>query len=114
MFVPSTAGNPKNFIRNVVAPGAFKVLDCVYNPDREKKFNGYTLKTQPKVMLKNYRLKPSMGINYYMLSDLVASDFFISKDYGSQENIIGVLSIHFSISGSPDFLCEAGRNYYKY
>ena len=110
MGVPSTAGNPKNFIRNVEAPGVFKVLDCVYNPDREE-FNGYTLKTQPKVITaQKLPIKTEYGY-YYMLSDIVASDFFISKDYGSQENIIGVLS-KLNVGGDYIFQYQAPQTFY--
>ncbi len=114
MGVPSTAGRPTEFRRNVVADGTsntpFNVLDSSYNPDRQE-FNGYTLKTEPSFLTaKKLPIKTEYGY-YYMLSDLVASDFFISKDYGSQENIIGVLS-KLNVGGDYIFQYQAPQTFY--
>jgi len=114
MGVPSTAGRPTEFRRNIVTDGTdktkFNVLDSSYNPDRQE-FNGYTLKTEPEfITAKKLPIKTEYGY-YYMLSDLVDSDFFISKDYGSQENIIGVLS-KLNVGGDYIFQYQAPQTFY--
>ena len=114
MGVASTAGRPTGFRRNIVTttanPQKFDVLSSSYNPDRQE-FNAYTLESDTETLTAaNLPIKSEFGY-YYMLSDIVDTNFYISNQYGSSENIIGVLS-KLNVGGDYIYQYQAPQTFY--
>ena len=112
----STAGRPISFRRNApydpTQPTAtkFSEVSSTYNPDRQE-FNAYTLKTDTSLLTaSSLPIKTEYGY-YYMMSNIVESDFFISNGYGSSENIIGILS-KLNVGGDYIFQYQAPQTFY--
>ena len=110
MGMASTAGRPTGFRRNVINGSKFDVLSSSYNPDRQE-FNAYTLESDTDTLTAdNLPIKSEFGY-YYMLSDIVDTDFYVSNQYGSSENIVGVLS-KLNVGGDYIYQYQASQTFY--
>lgn len=105
--IPSTAGRPLGFYpnhlpANINGTNKFFDFESGYNPDREE-HQGYTYKTDTDLLeAENLPIKTEDSY-FYIISDLVKSDFFVSNENGFNANIIGILS---KLNSGGDFIYQ--------
>ena len=103
--IPSTAGRPLEFKSNqytINSSNPFYAFDSTYNPDREE-HTGYTYKSDTDLLTADNLPIKTESAYFYILSDLVKSDFYVSNDNGFNANIIGILS---KLNSGGDFIYQ--------
>ena len=103
--LPNTSGQPLSFRPNVDIPDpattapAFSEYQSSYNPDRER-FNGYTFTTEGEALVAQSLPIKTEFPYFLVMSDIVKSDFMVSKNQGSSLNCVGVIS---KLNAEQDF-----------
>ena len=105
--IPNTAGRPLSFYPNhdkskINSDNKFYDFDSTYNPDREE-HTGYTYKTDTDLLTADNLPIKTEDSYFYIISDLVKSDFYVSNDNGFNANIIGILS---KLNSGGDFIYQ--------
>lgn len=103
--IPNTAGRPLSFKQNHITlsqNNPFYDFDSTYNPDREE-HTGYTYKSDTALLTADNLPVKTEEAYYYIVSDLVKTDFFVSNDNGFSTSIIGILS---KLNSGGDFIYQ--------
>ena len=101
-IIDSNADKYKNTYGETTTRPPFSEYLSTYNPDREM-VNGYSFTTEPKSMTaKSLPIKTEFPY-FYIMSDIIETDFNISANKGSGLNCLGVMS---KLNAEGDFFFQ--------